>query len=68
MPIDIDAVKAIRQTADRYSAQIKRLKDKGNDTTSIERTVAKAVQNLYWTAKLVYLFVRHEAGKAARPR
>lgn len=46
MPIDIDAVKAIRQTADRYSAQIKRLKDKGNDTTSIERTVAKSVQNL----------------------
>jgi hypothetical protein len=46
MPIDIDAVKAIRHSADRYSAQIKRLKDKGNDTTSIERTVAKSVQNL----------------------
>jgi hypothetical protein len=46
MPIDFDAIRAIRQAANRYSTQLKRLKGKGQDTACIEKTVAKAVQNL----------------------
>jgi hypothetical protein len=64
MPIDFDAIRAIRQSANRYSAQLKRLKDKGQDTTCIEKTVTKAVQNLTdGQTKSFVIFGEPQSGK-----
>lgn len=46
MPIDIDAIRAAKKTADRYAVQLKRLQAKNLQTDCIERTVAAAAENI----------------------
>lgn len=46
MPIDFDAIRTARKSANRYQIQLDRLKRKSQETGCIEQTVARAIQNL----------------------
>src|SRR5579859_2354241 len=45
-PDELEELKEKARLADRYAKQLQRLKDKGTDTTFIDQTVEKAIQNL----------------------